>query len=101
MKKIFFTITIVFFSSILDLQSQAIDKSKKELNSDTRSGNSTTINNSGNSSTVSGIGADVAFFFVKVFGFLSYEALIGNYKTENHLRNSLNIGVMDKINGFF
>jgi hypothetical protein len=95
MKKNYLIIAIILISNTLQLQAQAIDKSKKELNSSKSSNNSQSSSKSSdyNSSNlvddIEGITA-----VIQVFGYLTYGVfkygLIGDYINEKHLQNNLN-----------
>jgi hypothetical protein len=88
MKKSYLILTLLLLNNSF-LNAQAIDKSKKELNSN-KSKNTQKSNNSDSSYVDS---EDVGLF-LEVFGYITLGVfkygLIGDYNNENHLHNNLN-----------
>jgi hypothetical protein len=99
MKKVYPIIAVLFLSASLQLQAQAIDKSKNELNSNKSKSSENTSESSNRSSnnSSSNLADDVegVAAVIQVFGYLTYGVfkygLIGDYTNENHLQNNLNL----------
>ncbi|MES2575538.1 MAG: hypothetical protein V4572_11385 [Bacteroidota bacterium] len=91
MKRNYLIIILLFWNNLY-LNAQAIDKSKKELNSSkSKSSKNTRKSNDSDSSHVD---SDDVGFFIELFGYMALGAfkygLIGDYNNEDHLHNNLN-----------
>lgn len=77
----------------VNLFSQSIDRSKKELSSNKSSSGSSSSKSSSNSRQ-SYTSSDDIGLFLEIFGYVTYGVfkygLIGDYNNENHLQNNLN-----------
>lgn len=93
--KNFLYLSLLLLSGNVVLSQSKVEQSKKELNSSSgSSSNSSSSNNSSNSSSSrSTISDDDSSFFVKIAGYVFFGVfkygVIGDYKNEEHLYNSL------------